>query len=142
MAKFRTIRSAHPQIRIIFKVRKDAVMIYLSQTAAREIDRLRATQHGDFPLGRLCQRPLFLRLSVGAGSCEPLSYQFSFEAAPQTDDRQCESEGISILINEKDLPYLQNLHLDYAEDLMGGGFRFNNPNANRSCRCGHTFHVE
>ena len=108
-------------------------MIYLSQAAAREIDRLRAKQEGD--------RRLFLRLSVGPGSCETFSYQFAFEEAPQTGDRQCESEGISILVSEKDLPYLEEVRLDYAEDLMGGGFRFNNPKANRSCRCGHTFHV-
>ena len=30
---------------------------------------------------------------------------------------------------------------DYVEDLMGAGFRFNNPNAVSSCGCGESFQV-
>ncbi|WP_143438253.1 iron-sulfur cluster assembly accessory protein, partial [Hydrocoleum sp. CS-953] len=37
--------------------------------------------------------------------------------------------------------YLNGLTLDYSEDLMGGGFRFNNPNAKVVCGCGNSFSV-
>ena len=39
------------------------------------------------------------------------------------------------------LNYLNGLILDYSEDLMGGGFRFNNPNAKVACGCGNSFSV-
>jgi iron-sulfur cluster assembly protein len=32
--------------------------------------------------------------------------------------------------------------LDYSEDLMGGGFRFHNPNAAQSCSCGNSFSIK
>jgi Fe-S cluster assembly iron-binding protein IscA len=32
--------------------------------------------------------------------------------------------------------------LDYSEDLMGGGFRFHNPNAIETCGCGNSFRLE
>jgi iron-sulfur cluster assembly protein len=29
--------------------------------------------------------------------------------------------------------------LDYTGELLGGGFKFVNPNAKKSCGCGHSF---
>jgi len=37
------------------------------------------------------------------------------------------------------LLYLEGTKLDYSEDLMGGGFRFENPNVASSCGCGISF---
>jgi iron-sulfur cluster assembly accessory protein len=33
------------------------------------------------------------------------------------------------------------LQIDYSEDLMGGGFRFQNPNATANCGCGNSFAI-
>ena len=34
---------------------------------------------------------------------------------------------------------LKGAEIDYEDSLMGGGFRIFNPNAVRSCGCGHSF---
>jgi iron-sulfur cluster assembly protein len=35
--------------------------------------------------------------------------------------------------------YLSGAAIDYEDNLMGGGFRIDNPNAVSSCGCGHSF---
>jgi hypothetical protein len=35
--------------------------------------------------------------------------------------------------------YLQGASIDYVDSLMGGGFKIENPNAQSSCGCGHSF---
>ena len=35
--------------------------------------------------------------------------------------------------------YLSNATIDYEDNLMGGGFRIDNPNAVSTCGCGHSF---
>ena len=35
--------------------------------------------------------------------------------------------------------FLDGLTIDYSDDLIQAGFRFNNPNASNSCGCGSSF---
>ncbi|MCL4146387.1 UNVERIFIED_CONTAM: hypothetical protein GTU68_020987 [Idotea baltica] len=35
--------------------------------------------------------------------------------------------------------YLKGVEIDYVSGLQGQGFKFNNPNATRTCGCGHSF---
>jgi len=37
------------------------------------------------------------------------------------------------------MTFIQGLTIDFSEDLLGGGFRFKNPNAVASCGCGTSF---
>jgi iron-sulfur cluster assembly protein len=59
----------------------------------------------------------------------------------QDSDYLYQIEGISVLIDKSSLPYLEELRLDYAEDLMGGGFRFSNPQVATTCSCGLSFTI-
>ena len=45
----------------------------------------------------------------------------------------------SLIVDENSAYYLQGAQIDYEDSLMGGGFRIFNPNAVRSCGCGHSF---
>ena len=47
--------------------------------------------------------------------------------------------GIQVAVLESSQLLLDGLHIDYSEDLMGGGFRFSNPNAAQTCGCGGSF---
>ena len=52
------------------------------------------------------------------------------------------AEGeIEIRIDPKSLLYLFGLQLDYSSELIGGGYKFSNPNASSSCGCGTSFSV-
>jgi len=107
-------------------------MIYLSPSAANEINRLRSKQS---------HPNILFRLQVQAGGCSGLFYNTTFDEAVMEGDRVYNCNGISIVVDAQSLSYVSNLTLDYSEDLMGGGFRFHNPQAIASCGCGNSFSV-
>jgi iron-sulfur cluster assembly accessory protein len=63
----------------------------------------------------------------------------TFDENINPNDIVYESEGIKLVVDSQQLNYLDGLTLDYSEDLMGGGFRFHNPNASQNCSCGNSF---
>lgn len=89
--------------------------------------------------------PLVLRMGVRNGGCSGLSYvmDFSTESDIQDDDEvdSYDQEGIRCVVDAKSLLYLYGLELDYSDELIGGGFKFFNPNAEDSCGCGSSFGV-
>jgi iron-sulfur cluster assembly accessory protein len=113
-------------------------MISLSPTAIAEVRRLKG-KHQRASTGAL-------RISVQQQGCAGLSYHLDFAESAHADDRRFECGNgagkVQILVSEQNLPYLNNLTLDYSEDLMGGSFRFDNPNAKQTCSCGHSFSTE
>lgn len=81
-----------------------------------------------------------LRLGVKGGGCSGLSYFMQPEAEPTERDRVYDFGGLKVIIDLKSLVFLRGTTLDYSpENLMGGGFTFDNPNAARSCGCGTSF---
>jgi iron-sulfur cluster assembly accessory protein len=108
-------------------------MIELSQIAIQEIKRLRDKPRN---LGHN------LRLGVKSGGCGDFSYVLSFDSVINPDDTSYESGGIAIIVDSESLNYIDGLTLDYSEDLMGGNFRFHNPNAASNCGCGISFVVK
>jgi iron-sulfur cluster assembly protein len=109
-------------------------MIRLSTTAASEVKRLQG-KHLKSSSGAL-------RLSVQSKGCAGLSYQLDFTDTVELDDQLFEDDNIRVVVNCQSLVYVNGLTLDYSEDLMGGSFRFHNPNAKQTCSCGHSFAVE
>ncbi len=108
-------------------------MINLSKAAVEEIRRLQLRSHN------LEAR---LRLGVKAGGCSELYYTIDFDEAINPGDRVYDCSGLSVIVDEQSFNSLNELTLDYSEDLMGGGFRFHNPKAVESCGCGNSFRVE
>lgn len=105
-------------------------MISLSPAATREVLRLKSKQNNPH---------LLFRVGVQKGGCCDWSYIMEFEETRQSSDIVYQSNGIEIVVAPETLKYLENLTIDYSEDLMGGGFRFQNPNASQSCSCGYSF---
>ncbi len=82
-----------------------------------------------------------LRIGFNSGGCESFYYTIDLADAIESTDCVCEVDGISVVIDRQHLAYLDALKLDYAEDLMGGGFRFENPIATTVCGCGNSFAI-
>jgi iron-sulfur cluster assembly accessory protein len=64
-----------------------------------------------------------------------------FDAELSPDDLVDDCGTVKVVVDSQQLNYLKGLTLDYSEDLMGGGFRFKNPNAKIGCGCGNSFSV-
>lgn len=84
-----------------------------------------------------------LRVWVAGGGCSGLSYGMALdENAPEDGDQTFEQDGLKIYIDGMSLQYMTGATVDYVEDMMGGGFKIENPNATSSCGCGSSFSTE
>lgn len=80
-----------------------------------------------------------LRIAVRGGGCSGLEYALDFEEAARPGDTILEVSGLKVFIDMASLQYLKGTEIDYVTGLQGSGFKFNNPNAKRTCGCGSSF---
>mmetsp|Transcript_14 Transcript_14/g.20 ORF Transcript_14/g.20 Transcript_14/m.20 type:complete len:167 (-) Transcript_14:360-860(-) len=125
--------TAEPEID--YNVPEDAVIV-IKAAAMKRLRELKEKQAVD---------TLVLRMGVRNGGCSGLSYvmDFSTEEEIQEDDAVDEypEELIKCVVDSKSMLYLYGLELDFSDELIGGGFKFFNPNAEESCGCGSSFGV-
>ena len=81
----------------------------------------------------------FLRMSVEGGGCSGMTYNMDFENQKGEFDKIFESNGLTIVCDLKSWLYLKDIEIDYSDDLLNGGFKIKNPNAERTCGCGTSF---
>lgn len=105
-------------------------MINLTDTAVAEVKRLAAAQSMPDPI---------LRVGVEGGGCSGLQYTMNFDAEISNDDQVFEYEGFKVVCDPRSYLYLNGMSVNFTQDMLGGGFKFDNPNAARSCSCGTSF---
>ena len=82
-----------------------------------------------------------LRMSVEQGGCSGMSYKITFDENRSENDKVFESNGLKIFCDINSWLYVRGIEVDFLDDMLNGGFKINNPNANRSCGCGTSFSV-
>lgn len=80
-----------------------------------------------------------VRVGVKGGGCSGLSYVMDLEQGPTETDKVFDHDGFKIFCDPKSYFYLNGMVLDFSTELMGGGFKFTNPNATKTCGCGSSF---
>jgi len=80
-----------------------------------------------------------VRVGVKGGGCSGLSYVMDIAEKPEEKDKIFDYDGFQVFCDPKSYFYLNGLTLDFSTDLMGGGFKFINPNATKTCGCGTSF---
>jgi len=83
-----------------------------------------------------------LRVFVSGGGCSGMQYGMALEAEARPYDHVIERDGVKMFIDPTSMMYLAGSVVDYEDNLMGGGFRIDNPNAVSTCGCGHSFKTE
>tara|TARA_R110000737_G_scaffold287426_2_gene293932 strand:- start:205 stop:561 length:357 start_codon:yes stop_codon:yes gene_type:complete len=81
-----------------------------------------------------------LRVGVKGGGCSGLQYLLDFSKEPNDLDFVVNQHGIKVFIDPFSAAHLAGTTIDYAEEISGTGFKFNNSNAARSCGCGQSFY--
>lgn len=104
--------------------------ITLTERAAERLEQIRSSQDGPY-----------LRAAVTGGGCSGMNYALGWDASVREFDKVYESHGIKLVVDMKSLLYLKGMEIDFSTDVLSGGFRFNNPNAVRTCGCGTSFSV-
>jgi iron-sulfur cluster assembly protein len=82
-----------------------------------------------------------LRLGVRTTGCSGMAYKLEFVDEVQADDARFDSNGVTVFVDPKSLPYLDGMELDFAREGLNEGFKFNNPNVKNTCGCGESFNV-
>jgi len=82
-----------------------------------------------------------LRVGVRTSGCSGMAYKLEFADAVNPEDMQFESNGVTVIVDPKSLPYLQGAELDYTREGLNEGFKFRNPNVKDECGCGESFNV-
>ena len=82
---------------------------------------------------------VFLRVGVKGGGCSGLEYVMKLDVSRKSIDISQDFDGLEVVCDAKSAVYLNGATLDYTGNLIGGGFKFENPNAGRSCGCGTSF---
>ncbi|WP_078597940.1 HesB/IscA family protein [Evansella clarkii] len=105
-------------------------MINISEAAAAQVKKMMEAEGDD---------SLMLRVGVKGGGCSGLSYGMGFESEASEEDTIFEQHGISVVVDKESAPIIKDLAIDYKENMMGGGFTIDNPNAIANCGCGSSF---
>lgn len=105
--------------------------ITMTERASRKIKK--SFEKNDMPAGG------YLRVGVKGGGCSGFSYTLDVTDKPAEDDEVFTSHEIGIVCDPKSYLYLNGTEIDYDDHLIQGGFKFNNPNAAKSCGCGASF---
>ncbi|KGX89618.1 hypothetical protein N781_07600 [Pontibacillus halophilus JSM 076056 = DSM 19796] len=82
---------------------------------------------------------VLLRFGVKGGGCSGLSYAMGFDYEQKETDQTFEANGISVIMNKEDAALVEGTTIDFKQNMMGGGFTIDNPNAIASCGCGSSF---
>jgi iron-sulfur cluster assembly protein len=80
-----------------------------------------------------------LRVAVQGGGCSGLQYALDFTDAERPGDTILEFSGLKVYLDMASAQFLAGTEIDYVSSLQGSGFKFNNPNAKRTCGCGSSF---
>lgn len=84
-----------------------------------------------------------LRVWVQGGGCSGLSYGMALDDnEPEEGDQVFTDHGVRIVVDSMSLRYMTGSVVDYLDDVLGGGFKIENPKAVRSCGCGSSFASE
>ena len=82
---------------------------------------------------------VFLRIGVKGGGCSGFEYVLKLDVKSTQYDIELKQDGVRIISDTKSAKFLQGSSLQYTGNLIGGGFKIENPNAARSCGCGSSF---
>ncbi|WP_179298879.1 HesB/IscA family protein [Evansella halocellulosilytica] len=105
-------------------------MIKISESAVSQVKKMMEDQE---------QKDAYLRVGVKGGGCTGLSYGMGFDTEVTDKDKTFELEGLKVVVDEESAPMLEGVEIDYKQNMMGGGFTLDNPNAIASCGCGASF---
>jgi iron-sulfur cluster insertion protein len=110
--------------------------ITITEKAAGEVKRILDEQR---TTGGLPEK-VYLRLRVVGGGCSGFQHKLDLDPAvnPKLDET-FEFHGIPVVVDKRSLIYLNEVTVDFHDDLNRRGFSINNPSAKSTCGCGSSF---
>jgi len=108
-------------------------MITVTDAAAKKINQ------------NLAKRGKGVGILVGVRTtgCSGLAYVLEYidEITKTAGAIDYDHKNFIVRVDQKDLPYLEGLEIDYVRQGLNEGFEFNNPLEKDRCGCGESFRV-
>ncbi|CAA9891897.1 FeS cluster assembly protein [Candidatus Methylobacter favarea] len=82
-----------------------------------------------------------LKLGVKKSGCSGYAYALDYADDLNENDAVFEDFGVKVIVQEKDLEFVNGIELDYRREGINEAFQFNNPNVKGTCGCGESFTV-
>jgi iron-sulfur cluster assembly protein len=110
--------------------------ITITEKAASEVRRILDEQK---ETGGLPEK-VYLRMRVVGGGCSGFQHKLDLDPSvnPKLDE-VFDFHGIPVVVDRRSLIYLDNVTVDFHDDLNRRGFSISNPNAKSTCGCGSSF---
>ncbi|HEY7478642.1 MAG TPA: iron-sulfur cluster assembly accessory protein [Actinomycetota bacterium] len=106
-------------------------MLTLTESAAGKVKELLVEEGRD---------DIALRVAVQPGGCSGLRYAMYLDDQVSEKDATDEQFGVRLVMDKMSVPYLTQATIDFVDTLEQSGFTIDNPAAQSSCACGHSFH--
>ena len=108
-------------------------MITVTDTASKKIKQLMSKRG----------RGVGIRLGVKTTGCSGLAYTLEYvdKYEPEIGLVNFAQPDFVVLVDEKALPYLNGLVVNWVRNGLNEGFEFQNPNERDKCGCGESFRV-
>ena len=82
-----------------------------------------------------------IRMGVRTTGCSGLAYVLEYVDEPWEGSTSFRQDGFTIVVDNKDLVYLEDITVDYVRQGLNEGFEFINPLEKDRCGCGESFRV-
>jgi iron-sulfur cluster assembly accessory protein len=76
-----------------------------------------------------------LRVYIAGESCSGFQYGMALDNKPHSTDSLFEIDGLTLLVDETSIQYMDGATIDFIDDQRGKGFLVDNPNAIQTCSC-------
>jgi iron-sulfur cluster assembly protein len=83
-----------------------------------------------------------LRVYIAGGGCAGYQYGMALEANIRDTDLIFDQHEVKVVVDEISIEYLDGSTIDYVDEVMGSGFKIENPNAVAACGCGSSFRTQ
>lgn len=83
-----------------------------------------------------------LRVYISGGGCAGYQYGMALEANIRDTDHVFNQHDVKVVVDEISIEYLHGSTIDYVDEVMGSGFKIENPNAVAACGCGSSFRTQ
>ena len=110
--------------------------IVVTEKAASEVKRIIQEGQGT---GQMPEK-VYLRLRVVGGGCSGFQNKLDLDQeVSEKLDELFEMHGVPVVVDKRSLMYLNDVTVDFHDDLNRRGFSITNPNAKSTCGCGSSF---
>lgn len=81
---------------------------------------------------------MIVKFGITRKGCSGYMYDIGFVKEPSLEDTIVEQDGAKVVVSKDAVNFLKGSTIDYSDSLLGAGFKIDNPNVTKKCKCGHS----